>query len=165
MKKPLVIAAVAFSLVLGFLVWWFSDTQVVKRRTVELTENFTIKANHGNAARISKNQSLGELVDEDFTCTIDLENYRGNHRKGELMEGHLYLGQSCESSAVRVGEIDIVSMTGDRAVIRADFSICGIGKACAARMGRRRAYTRFAHAPDSATISGAEHFHSPFVGK
>ncbi|MFK7911238.1 MAG: hypothetical protein AB8F34_11660 [Akkermansiaceae bacterium] len=123
MKKPLIIAAFVFAIVVGFLVWWFSDTQVIKRQTIKLTEVFTIKADDGKAARISKNQALGELVDREFSCTIDLENYNGSHSKDQLLEAHLYLGQACESSAVRVGEIEILSITDSRAEVKADFSI------------------------------------------
>jgi hypothetical protein len=123
MKKSLVITTIAFVLTIGFFVWWFSDTQVIKRRTTDLTEVFTIKADNGKAARITKNQALGELVDKDFSCTIDLENYNGEHGKDELLEVHLYLGQACESSAVRVGDIEIVSITDGRAEVKSDFSI------------------------------------------
>lgn len=123
MKKPLIVAAAVFALVIGLLAWWFSDTQVIKRRTTELTEIFTIKADDGKASRISKNQNLGELLDRTFSCTIDLENYNGGHRRDDLIAAHLYLGQVCESSAVRVGAINITGQTNNSATVEAEFSV------------------------------------------
>lgn len=121
-KKPLLVAAAALALTIGFLLWWFSDTQVLKRRTAELAGVFTIKADDGKAARLSKNQTLAGLLHPEFSCSVDLENHRGEHSKDKLIEAHLYLGQVCEASAVRIGKIEVVSVSGKRAEVRSDFS-------------------------------------------
>ena len=123
MKKPLVIATVAFALVIGFLVWWFSDAQVIKRKTHALVEAFTIYADDGKASHVSKNQTLAELLDAKFTCTIHLDAYDAEHRRDELISAHLYLGQVCETSQVKVTHMEITSLTDDTATVVGKFSI------------------------------------------
>lgn len=123
MKKPLYISITVFILIIGFLIWWFSDTQVVKRRTEELTHIFTIKADDGKSARVSKNQDLGELLSRTFSCSIELDSYQRDLQRDDLINAHLYLGQICQSSSVQIGEITIISLNDDSATVQADFSI------------------------------------------
>lgn len=123
MKKPLIIIGTSFVLATGFLIWWFSDTQVIKRQTVELTELFTMSSGDGKASRVASNQNLAKLLDQKFTCTIDLDNYQGNHGRDALLEAHLYLGQSCQFSSVQVSDINIQSQTDSSATVQAEFSI------------------------------------------
>ena len=123
MKKNLIVAAVGFALAIGLLVWWFSDSQVIKRQTVELTELFTMSSADGKASRISGNQNLAKLLDKEFSCSIDLKQYQGEHGRDSLLEAHLYLGSACESSSVNASNIEIITLTDESATVQAQFSI------------------------------------------
>lgn len=123
MKKPLIIAATAFALTIGFLVWWFSDSQVIKRQTGALADAFTMRADDSNATRVSKNQALIELLDSKFVCSIDLESYDSELRKDELLSGHLYLVRVCQASQVQMANLEITSLTDTSATVVGDFSI------------------------------------------
>ena len=123
MKKPLIVFAATSVIVVGILVWWFSDSQVIKRQTVELADLFTMSSGDGKTSRASKNQNLGELLDEKLTCTIDLDEYHGEHGRDSLLEAHLYLGKACESSSVQASGIEIISLTDNSATVEAEFNI------------------------------------------
>ena len=123
MKKSWIIIATVIAIIVGFLMWWFSDTQVLKRRTQELTELFSFEADGSKVTRINKNRLLGEILDKDFSCIIQLESYRGEHHAGELVEGHIYLGQVCETSSVDMADFEITSIDDNEATIVAHFSI------------------------------------------
>ena len=123
MKKPLILFIAGFLIVAGVLVWWFSDKQVIKRQTVVLTDLFSMSSGDGKASRVSRNQNLAKLLDPEFSCSIDIENYQGEHGRDSLLEAHIYLGQVCESSSVQVGGIEFLSLTDDSTTVRAEFSI------------------------------------------
>lgn len=121
MKKPLVAAAAAFLVCAGLLLWWFSDSQVLKRNTQALAEHLTISANDAKSTRAAKSQDFVALLAADFGGTLKTNTYTGDITRDEAASGHQYFAQSCESSSVTVTDISINSISGTSATIEATY--------------------------------------------
>lgn len=123
MKKPLLIVSVIFALIVGFLVWWFSASQVIKRNTRELAETLTISAGDSKATRGFKGQDFAALLDADFVGSVDVENYQGDIGRDDAVSGHQYLGFSCQFTRAEVTEIEIINLEGNQAEVHAHFEM------------------------------------------
>ena len=84
----------------GFLFWWFSDAQVIKRKTEDLAKIFTMSATDGKAIRVTKNNALSGLLTKDFKCKISAQGYSGSFNKDEIQQAHAYLSRGGNTSSV-----------------------------------------------------------------
>ena len=123
MKKPIIAGAVIFAAVTAFLVWWFSDTQVIKRRTSLLAETLTISEPDSNPARALKSQKFAELLAKNFSGNADLARYSGNISRDEAISGHQYLSHSVKSSSLTLSDFKIISLESSTAQVSATFSL------------------------------------------
>jgi hypothetical protein len=68
MKRYLIPAAVALVFI-AFGVWWFSPTQVVKRRCNSLLSTLTMDAGTGTVSRQAGSYSLNALLAAEVTAS------------------------------------------------------------------------------------------------
>lgn len=123
MKKIFIILAVVFVVLIGVLLWWFSDSQVIMRNTRALAESLTIAADESKSTRALKSQDFAALLATDFSGSVQVDHYDGQIRRDEAVSGHQYLALSSESSHATVVDIAITSLEDDRATVTAKFSI------------------------------------------
>lgn len=123
MKKPVILLAAVFIALTGVLLWWFSDSQVVKRNTRALAESLTVPADANKSARAIKAQNLAALLAPGFTGTLETDHHTGTVRRDEAITGHHYLTMSSESSHATLTDIEITDLNATSATATADFSI------------------------------------------
>lgn len=91
----------------GILLWWFSDTQVIKRQTNAFGETLVILKEEGKGARALKRQQLAGLLSDSLICSIKVKNYNYEFSKDELTQAHLAMTSLCHSSSAEASEISI----------------------------------------------------------
>jgi len=123
LKKPLLILTAVFAVLVGVLIWWFSDSQVIKRNTRALATTLTISADDSKATRGLKGQDFAALLDTDFSGSMNVDNYQGEIDRDEAVMGHQYLSFNCQFSQAKVSDIEITQIEGDQATVTAHFVI------------------------------------------
>lgn len=117
--KRLVIA-VAVVLSIAFAVWWFSPTQVVKRRTNKLMSTLTLEEGSGSAARHLNTLSFGGLIAEDVTLEIaGVGEANGDFSNQDLNAGFSWLTTQARFTKFEVTDFLKVGVGGDRAEVEA----------------------------------------------
>ena len=62
--KRYTIPLIVLVLLGGFSVWWYSPTQVIKRKVSSLLSTLTLEASEGRAGRNFRGYALHDLLDE-----------------------------------------------------------------------------------------------------
>ena len=117
MKRALIIATVLI-LAVGFGVWWFSPTQVVKRRTTELLDTMSFGEGTGKPARGLRVYAISRMLDEVVhleTPTISEAN--GTFERSELESGFSFLLNRAKRSEFSVEDFSSVTVDGDSATV------------------------------------------------
>ncbi len=128
MKKPALIILAIFVVIVGILMWWFSDTQVIKRQTQQLANSLTIAITNGKTARLSKTQDFSGLLAPSVSCSIDIADYQSDFGHGDLTEAHHMMAQYCESSSAKASQIEITAISDTQSTVTADIDLAVIEK-------------------------------------
>ncbi|MES2658332.1 MAG: hypothetical protein V4689_06925 [Verrucomicrobiota bacterium] len=111
---PLVFVAV----MAAFCIWWYSPTQVVKRRTESLLTTLTLNAGDGKATRHMGAYSLNGLLAPEVeleTPTIDEAN--GTFAREELESGFSWLCDQAKLTRFEMEELREITIDGDKAKV------------------------------------------------
>lgn len=122
MKKSHAIILSLFIINIGVLLWWFSDTQVVKRQTKDLAATLTIASTDGKSARGLKSQKLDKLLSDSLVCTVDIEDYPYEFSRSELTQAHMAMTHYCRNTSAETSNIDI-SIDDETASVTADLNL------------------------------------------
>jgi len=128
MKNPTLIILGFFVVIVGILMWWFSDTQVIKRQTQQLAGSLSIAMTDGKIARLRKTQDFSELLALSVSCRIDIADYQSNFSHNDLKEAHHIMTHSCESSSAKVSQIEITIISDTQSTVTADLELAVIEK-------------------------------------
>lgn len=113
MKKSHIIILSLFVINAGVLLWWFSDTQVIKRQTKSLAKSLTIDKEDGKSTRALKSQNLDRLLANSLVCSVEVKQHNYEFSKSELTQAHMAMTNYCQSSSANTSDfsIDITSDT------------------------------------------------------
>jgi hypothetical protein len=118
--RRLALPALLLALLAGFLVWWFSPGQVVKRRTKTLIGLANLEAGSGTASRAMGTFTLTKLLDDPVDLAVpSVEEANGRFARQELEAGYQWFCRSAKESRVRVTGFEEISVLGDEATVRA----------------------------------------------
>lgn len=106
-------------LVVSGLIWWFSDAEVIKRRTEALAESLTVASTDGKSARLSKTQDFSSLLADSVTCTVDVEDYKAEFGHDDLQSAHHMMVHNCGSSTAKVSQLQLTMVSDDEASVTA----------------------------------------------
>jgi hypothetical protein len=119
MKRQAIIAVILL-LAAGATVWWFSPTQVVKRRTSGLLDSLTFSASTGSAYRQASGYGFSSYLAESVELdnpTFPLAN--GVFDRGTLEAGYSGLANQARESRFDIETFDSITVDGDLATVRA----------------------------------------------
>lgn len=116
--KKFVISALIIAVIGGIAVWWFSPTQVVKRRTLTLFRTLTLEAGSGNAERQMGTYSLNALL----ASQIELENptikeASGSFERSEMESAFSWLCGTAKQTRFELDHFQSVVVEGDHAKV------------------------------------------------
>lgn len=80
MKQKIITILVPFVLVLGFLFWWFSSSQVLKRRSADLIDCVRMEQGTGRIERAFKAENLRDLIGDNVTVVYPQMKSTFSHR-------------------------------------------------------------------------------------
>ncbi len=119
MKRILIALAIA-AVIGGFLIWWLSPSQVVKRRTHSLMSTMTLEKGSGMAARQLGVYSLNGLIaDELILETPTIEQANGTFPHDQIESGFSWLGSQASFTKFEVETIHSIEVDGNRAKVKA----------------------------------------------
>lgn len=112
--KRLISLIVVLLVLAGFCVWWFSPTQVVKRRSRDLLQILTLDAGAAPASRTISSLQLDRLlkpnVEFDFPS---LPEANGTHDRIEISSAFSWLCSNAKETRMKLGVIESVTLNGD----------------------------------------------------
>lgn len=114
--KRLAISVALLVILAGLAAWWFSDTQVLKRRTESLLTTLTLDSGSGNVNRQMGTYALSGLLAEQ----VELENPtiqegNGTFERTELESVYSWLCNQCKQSRFELQKFHAVTVDGDTA--------------------------------------------------
>ncbi|NWK57236.1 hypothetical protein HW115_16560 [Verrucomicrobiaceae bacterium N1E253] len=123
-KSNFIIAAV-FATVVAVLLWWFSDTQVIKRKTHALAETASVARADGKGARALKTKDLAGLLSNEVIGSVEVSRLSDSFSKDEMLSAHHMLVHNCRSASAIFSdmEIEIDDETGTSATVTASLDL------------------------------------------
>ena len=117
MKRPFIYLIPAAVLVI-FGVWWFSPTQVLKRRTQSLLTTLTLDGGSGKIGRQMAGYSLNALL----AAEVELENptlteANGRFERAELESAFSWLCEQAKQTHFKLKNFKSVTLQGDKAQV------------------------------------------------
>jgi hypothetical protein len=102
----------------AFVMWWFSTSQVLKRRTSSLLETMTIEADSGMAGRQMKTYSLNRLLADSVKMeTSEIEAASGTFERNELESGFSWLANQAKETRFEVEDFETIEVDGETAKV------------------------------------------------
>jgi len=118
--KRILIPLAAIAVIAGFLVWWFSPTQVVKRRTNRLMEVMSMSEGSSPATRQLGVYSLNALIARELVLdTPTISDANGIFERSQIESGFSWLAGAAKSSALKIKEIESITVNGNEATVKA----------------------------------------------
>jgi hypothetical protein len=114
--KRLVIPLAVVGLLAVFALWWFSPTQVLKRRTESLLTTLTLDGGSGKVGRQMRVYSLNGLL----ASGVELDNpaikeANGTFERAELESAFSWLCEQAKQTRFKAGKFHSISVSGDKA--------------------------------------------------
>lgn len=133
MKQKLILILVPLSCLIGFLVWWFSTTQVLLRRSGDFIDCVRMEKDTGRIKRAFKAENLRDLVSSTITVTYPqmestFANSRSSNEPITLSENRaktalLYLTEMAEWITVENESIEVLSNDDKSAEVKVSFDL------------------------------------------
>jgi len=107
MKKIHIIILSILALNIIGMLWWFSDTQVIKHQTKDLTACLNMAESDSQSIRALKHQKLTHLLADKLECTVEVSEYSYTFNRNELTEAHLAVLNYCQSTSAKASDTSI----------------------------------------------------------
>lgn len=128
MNKRFLCAVTILAIIAGFLIWHYSDAQVIKRKSNTLIDTLNITGSETRSFRLLKTGSFTNLLAKSVICRVDLANYRSEFSYDELEAQHHLFVHNVDTSSVKASNMDISMMSDDAAETNAELSLFITGK-------------------------------------
>jgi len=120
--KRLVSIVLPILLITALGIWWFSPTQVVKRRTKSFLDVLTLEATSGKPARQMKVFTFNGMLEETVTLkNPSQEELNGSLERSEIENGFSWLINNASSSRFDVVEFQSIQVSDETAQV--DFTV------------------------------------------
>ncbi len=109
--KRLAISAAIVALLAGLAVWWFSDTQVVKRRTQSLLTTLTLDSGSGKVGRQMGAYTLNSLLAPQVELdTPTIKEANGTFQREELESAYSWLCNQAKQTRFELRKFQSVTV-------------------------------------------------------
>jgi len=118
MKRLAIVAIIAAAL-FAFSLWWFSPSEVVKRRTYKLLDILTFDAGGGRGARQMGVYSLNAILAPEVKLTAkSIAEANGTFERPEMESAYSWLGEQAKQTYFNLEKITSLKIKGDEAIVR-----------------------------------------------
>lgn len=128
MNKRLFFVVVIMAVIVGFLIWRYSDAQIVKRQSDMLIKTLNIAGSETKSFRILKTNTFTNLLANSVTCRVDIANYRSNFSYDDLEAQHHLFVNNVDTSSLKANNMIINKLSDSEAKLSADMSWSVTGK-------------------------------------
>jgi hypothetical protein len=112
--KRLLFPCSAGLLLAGFLFWWYSPEQVLKRRTGAMLEALTLDPGAGRSARQMQVYALNTLLAPEVTLeNPDIDEANGSFERPDIESAFSTLCQLAKQTRFELLDLDSVTANGD----------------------------------------------------
>lgn len=112
--KRLVIPAGVIALLIVLGIWWFSPTQVLKRRTQSLLSTLTLDSGAGRASRSLATYSLNRLLAPRVELnTPTIQEANGTFDRPEMESAFTWLGNQAKQTRFELKKFHSVTVEDD----------------------------------------------------
>jgi hypothetical protein len=115
-KRALVAGSLAV-ICIAFGIWWFSGTQVLKRRTRALLDTVTVDAGSGKIARGLQASGIDGFLAPTIKLAVPSDLASGTWSRDEVAAGFRYVAEAADSTRFEIRDLESVAITGDRATV------------------------------------------------
>jgi len=118
MKRYIIPLAVLILLV-GFSVWWYSPTQVIKRKVSSLLSTLTLEASDGRAGRNFRGYAFHDLLAPEIELTTPtIEEANGTFDRDELDSAFSWLCNQAKQTRFEMEDLHEITIDGDKATVK-----------------------------------------------
>jgi len=108
----------------GFLAWWFSPGQVVKRRTRDLMEVLTLNVATPTGTRNFGTFKLEQLLAPKIEFSVpSMADLNGSHDRADVTSGFSILCSNAKETKFKVKDLHSVTVNGNKATVNASLEI------------------------------------------
>ena len=116
--KRLIISLSILALLAALGFWWFTDTQVLKRRTQSLLNTLTLDSGKGKVGRQMGAYSLNALLATQVRLdTPTIREANGMFERDELEGAYTWLCNQAKETRFELQDFRSVTVNGDRAKV------------------------------------------------
>ena len=117
--KRLAISLIVLAALAGFCAWWFSDTQVLKRRTQSLLTTLTLDSGTGKVGRQMGSYTLNSLLAAEVELdTPTIKEANGKFQRDELESLFSWLCNQAKETRFSLQDLHSVTVNGDKATVK-----------------------------------------------
>lgn len=165
MPKKLIYTLVPFALILGFLFWWFSTSQVLKRRSADLLDCIRMEDGTGRIERSFKAENLRDLIDDTVTVVYPEMESTFSHRyatneaitlpEDRAKSALLYLTELAEWITVSNETIEVSQHDDSSAQVSVEFDLAAKLKGKAEQSAKLRGSFEFSYSNNRWLLTAA----------
>lgn len=123
--KRIAIYAVIIAILAALGSWWFSPTQVLKRRTSSLLSTLTLDSGGGKIGRQAGAYSLNALLADQVELENDaIKEANGSFERQELESAYSWLCEQAKQTHFELTKFTSVTITGEKAKV--DCTLVGL---------------------------------------
>lgn len=116
--KRLALPVVIFAILGAFAFWWFSPTQILKRRTQTLLQTLTLDSGTGKASRQMGVYSLNSLLASEVELdTPTLKEANGTFERSEMESAFSWLCDQAKQTRFDLEKLRSVKIDGEHAEV------------------------------------------------
>ncbi len=117
--KRIAITLLAAVLCALFAMWWFSDKQIVKRRTQALLDTVSIEEGCPKIARGLQAASLDGFLAPNITLDVPDSEASGNMSRDMVSGGFRYVAERANTTDFAIDRVESITLDDDSAVVTA----------------------------------------------
>lgn len=88
-------------------IWWFSPSQIIKRKTETIVQCLDIPETATKTYRALKTNSFSNLLDNSATCQVDIANYQKEFSRDQLIESHQLFAFHVDSADATIHSMNV----------------------------------------------------------
>jgi hypothetical protein len=120
--KRLLVPALALAVMTVLALWWFSPTQVIKRKTHSLLETMTLDSGTGRATRQMGVYSLNSLLAAEVELhSPSIREAHGTFDRADIESAYSWLCQQARQTKFDLRRIHAINVSGDHGKV--EFSV------------------------------------------
>jgi len=100
-----------------FAMWWFSDKQVVKRRTEALLDTVTIEPGSSKIGRGLQAASLDDFLAPNITLEVPDDEASGTMSRDTVAGGFRYVAERADSTRFEIDEVESIALDDEQAAV------------------------------------------------